>query len=62
VVEECRRHQYVADALELSAREDSPGFDRCVRLIFQLSHGDPEGDGLMAETLYDVASRLRQKA
>lgn len=53
-------YEYVAGALELSGKEDWPDFDRCVRLIYQLSYGDPDDEGRLAETLYDVASRLRQ--
>ena len=47
--------------LELSAREDWPELDRYVRLIFQLTHGDPEDDSLMAENLLEVCERLRRR-
>jgi hypothetical protein len=58
VVVEDDPYQYVADALELSAREDWPDFDRCVRLIYQLCYGPPDDEGRLAKTLYEVASWL----
>jgi hypothetical protein len=54
-VEEGHRYQYVADTLELSSREDWPELDRAVRLICQLTHGDPDDDSMMAEKLLEVA-------
>jgi hypothetical protein len=60
-VEEGQRYQFVADTLELSARADWPELDHTVRLICQLTHGDPEDDSLMAEKLLEVCECLRRR-
>ena len=53
------RYQYVAAALKLSERPDWPGLDRIARAIFAMIYGEPEDDGLLAETLYGIADHVR---